>query len=95
MGCSQPGSSVCLRGFPGKITGMGYHFLLQAIFLTEGSNSCLPYQQVDSLPLNHLESPPYEVYTRYKTQHLFVSLLAKRAPSGEEVVLVMVCYFQH
>ena len=77
------------------ITRVGYHFLLQAIFLTKGSNSCLPHWQVDSLPLNHLESPPYEVHSQYKNQHLFVSLLAKRASSGEEVVLVVVCYFQH
>ena len=25
-------------GFPGKNTGVGYHFLLQGIFLTQGSN---------------------------------------------------------
>ena len=36
MGCSPPGSSV--RGiFPGKNTGVGCHFLLQGIFLTQGS----------------------------------------------------------
>ena len=38
--CSLPGSSV--RGmFPGKSTGVGCHFLLQGIFLTQGLNSCL------------------------------------------------------
>ena len=38
--CSLPGSSV--HGFfPGKNTGMGCHFLLQEIFLTQGSNSHL------------------------------------------------------
>ena len=26
---------------PGKNTGVGYHYLLQGIFLTQGSNSCL------------------------------------------------------
>ena len=26
------------RGFPGENTGVGYHFLLQGIFLTQGSN---------------------------------------------------------
>ena len=37
MDCSLPGTSV--RGiFPGKNTGMGSHFLLQGIFLTQGSN---------------------------------------------------------
>ena len=29
--------------FPGKDTGVGCHFLLQGIFLTQGLNSCLPH----------------------------------------------------
>ena len=40
---------------------MGYHFLLQWIFPTQGSNPCLLCLlnwHVDSLPLNHLGSPP-------------------------------------
>ena len=36
MDCSPPGSSV--HDFPGKNTEMGCHFLLQGIFLTQGSN---------------------------------------------------------
>ena len=32
---------------------MGCHFLLQGIFLTQGSNPCLLHWQVDSLPLSH------------------------------------------
>ena len=33
--------------FPGKNTGMGCHFLLQGIFLTQGSNpSLLHYRQI-------------------------------------------------
>ena len=39
---------------------MGYHFLLQEIFLTQGLNThllCLLHWQVDSLPLSHLGSP--------------------------------------
>ena len=37
MECSLPGSSV--HGiFPGKDTAVGCHFLLQGIFLTQGSN---------------------------------------------------------
>ena len=31
------------------------HFLLQSIFLTQGSNLSLLHWQADSLPLNHLE----------------------------------------
>ena len=29
---------LCPRNFPGKNTGVGYHCLLQGIFLTQGSN---------------------------------------------------------
>ena len=36
---------------------MGCHFLLQGIFLTQGSNPRLLHCLVDSLPLNHLGSP--------------------------------------
>ena len=39
---------------PGKNTGAGYHFLLQEIFLNQGSNPCLLcllHWQMDSLPL--------------------------------------------
>ena len=50
MDCSLPGSS--LRGnFPGNNTGVGSHFLLQEIFLTQGSNSGL---QHDKQILHHL-----------------------------------------
>ena len=34
MDCSLPGSSV--HGIPDKNTGVGWHSLLQAIFLTQG-----------------------------------------------------------
>ena len=40
MDCSPPGSSVHGIGH-GKNTGVGYHFLLQGTFLTQGSNLCL------------------------------------------------------
>ena len=33
-----PGSSLCPWDFPGKSTGVGCHFLLHGIFLTQGSN---------------------------------------------------------
>ena len=43
--------------FPGKYTEVGFHFLLQRIFLTQGPNSsllALSTLQVDSLPLSHM-----------------------------------------
>ena len=36
---------------------MGFHFLLQGIFLTQGWNPCLLHWQADSLPLHHLGTP--------------------------------------
>ena len=44
------------RDFPGKNTGVGHHFLLQGIFLTQGLNPCLLHWQADSLPVSHLGS---------------------------------------
>ena len=44
-------------GFPGKNIGVGCHFLLYGIFLTQGSNLRLLHWQADSLPLSHGESP--------------------------------------
>ena len=49
--------------FPGKNTRVGCHFLLQKIFLTQGSNPCLLrllHWQADSLPLCHLGSASSE-----------------------------------
>ena len=46
--------------FLGKNTGVGCHFLLQGIFLTQGWNAYLLHLlhwQVDSIPLRHLGSP--------------------------------------
>ena len=51
---------------------MGCHFLLQGIFLTQGSNPHLLHllhQQADSLPLHHLGSPKLTV-DKYKPTFL-------------------------
>ena len=39
----QPARLFCPWNSPGKNTGVGCHSLLQGIFLTQGSNSGLPY----------------------------------------------------
>ena len=47
---------LCPWDFPGRNTGVGCHFLLQGIFLTQGSNLRLLrllHWQVGSLPLHH------------------------------------------
>ena len=54
MDCSLSGS--CLWDFSGKNTGVGYHFLLQGIFSTQGWYPHLLHWQVDSLQWSHLEA---------------------------------------
>ena len=52
MDCNPPGFSV--HGiFLARITGVGGHFLLQGIFLIQGSNLRLLHWKVDYLPLSH------------------------------------------
>ena len=53
----KPTRFLCSWNFPSKNTGLGCHFLLQGIFLTQELNPlllCLPHWQADSLPLYHL-----------------------------------------
>ena len=54
MDCSSPGSSV--HGIS-QNTGVGCHFLLQGIFLTQGLNPGLLHWQAGSLLLSHQRSP--------------------------------------
>ena len=56
--CSLPG--LLSMGFPDKNTGIGCHFFLQGIFLTQGSSLhplCLLHWQVNSLPHLPLGKP--------------------------------------
>ena len=56
----KPARLFCPWNFSDKSTGKGCHFLLQGLFLTQGSNPCLLrllYWQADSLLLHHLGSP--------------------------------------
>ena len=45
---------------PGKNTGLGSHFLLQGIFLTQRLNLHLLHWQGSSSPLSHLGSPCFD-----------------------------------
>ena len=51
--CDPMDRLLCLWDSPGKNTGAGYHFPLQGIFPTQGSNLHLSLKQrhMDSLPL--------------------------------------------
>ena len=57
----QPSRRLCPLDFTGKNTGMGCHFLLEGIFLTQGSNPRLLHWQAGSLPLSHQGSPYLEM----------------------------------
>ena len=52
---------LCPWDFPDKNIGVGSHFLLQAIFLTQELNSCLLHWQAGSLPLSHQGSPSLDL----------------------------------
>ena len=52
----HPARLPCSRDLPAKNTGVGCHALLQRIFPIQGLNPMSLSWQVDSLPLNHLES---------------------------------------
>ena len=57
--CSPCQSPRSIGFFQGKNTGVSCHFLLQGIFLTQGSNLHLLHGQVNSLTPSHLGSQPY------------------------------------
>ena len=72
----QPTRLLYPRYVPGKISGVGCHFLLQGILLTQASNSQLLHWWVDSLPLSpkgsplsHLNPPP----NSYEINHFLLS----------------------
>ena len=48
---------LCLWDSSGKSPGVSWHFLLQGIFPTQGSNPDLLHWQADSLPLHCLGNP--------------------------------------
>ena len=62
MNGSPPNSSVH-RDAPGKNTGVGYHALLQGLFLTQGSNPGLPNCRQILYQLSY-QGNPYWTYSR-------------------------------
>ena len=57
----QPHGLHSLWNSPDKNTGVGCHFILHWIFLTQGSNPSLTHYQANSLPLNQ-QGSPYVAY---------------------------------
>ena len=60
MGCSPPGFS-CPWDSPGKNTGVGFHALLQEIFLTQGLNLGLLHCRCTPYHLSHQRSPYIQI----------------------------------
>ena len=66
--------AVCPWDSPGKNARVGCLFLLQRIFLTQGSNPrllCLLHWQTDSLPRSHLGSPIQMNYRNSNDNHVY------------------------
>ena len=61
---------------PGKDTGVGYHFLLQGIFPTQGSNPVLSYCRQTLQPLHHQGSPYSSVYMSISVSRFIPSRFA-------------------
>ena len=53
----QPARLLCPWDFPGKNTGVGCYFLLQEIFLNQGSNSSLLHCRQTLYRVSHQGSP--------------------------------------
>ena len=70
----QPTRVLCPWDFPGKNTGVGYHFLLQGIFPTQGLNPQLLHWQADSLPLSHPGCPSVLLATHLKMISLVTAI---------------------
>ena len=70
--CQEQHRDLCPWDFPGKNTGVGCHFLLQGIFLTQGSNPPLRllHWQADSLPLSHWGSPLFKIMDHFFLQNV-------------------------
>ena len=72
---------LCPWDFPGKNTGVGWHFLLQGILLTQGKNLHLLHWQAGSLPLSHQGSrKPNITRAQSNTTGLCHSLLVGQIP---------------
>ena len=75
-----PWTIACLvllsLGFPRQEYWNGFHFLLQGIFLTQGSRLHLPHWQVDSLPLSHRRSLFNSVQSLIRVRLFATSLTA-------------------
>ena len=69
----EPTRFLSPQDFPGKNTGVGWHFLLQGVFLTQILNLHLLHWQVHSLPQSH-QGSLLNLAGKHKT-HTLISYL--------------------
>jgi len=73
--------------FPGKGTGVGCHFLLQRIFLTQGSNPALPHCRRMLYHLSHQGSlKGHRRYPKEKPEERGAGLSSKTNPSPRQIL---------
>ena len=71
----QPTRLLCPRDFPGKNNGVGCHFLLQGIFLTQESNPHLSCISCIELPAKPIDSQwEFALWLRKLKQGLCINL---------------------
>ena len=90
-----PTRLLCPWDSPGKNIGVGFHFLFQGIFPTQGSNLCLLHLlhwQENYLPLNQLESPQGKYGSYLKVQGKRVVSCSKK--QEEEMIFVTITVSQ-
>ena len=68
----QPTRPLCPWYFPGKRAGVGCHFLLQEIFLTQGSNLGLPHCRQMLYRLSHQGSQEDSYQPYFHLKKLFL-----------------------
>ena len=72
-----PSRLFCPWDSPGKNTGVGSHFLLQGIFLTQGSNPGLLHCRSILYSLSHQGSPNWNLHRTVITLRLAFSILSE------------------
>ena len=91
-------------GFSRQEYWSGFHFLLQGIFLTQGSNlylPCLLHWQADSLPVSHLGKPQWSTIVHSNSLStirciLIPGVIKKRESFHfiiEELGYLCICYY--
>ena len=83
-----PTRLLCPWDFPGNNTRVGCNFLLQGIFVTQGSNLSLLHYRWILYSLSHQRSPFWSI-SSCKTQALSVSLELKASGKGEYLMATM------